>query len=593
MVFRLWALLLTSLVVANSFGQRFGRFGYTDEADLAGFKLDKAGIRPKSALAVNLEFVQPSATWNPIVTNDLGQTIELAGGANSPSEAEYSLLKPGAKLTFTHGFRLKFRCKVRSFLTWHEGSVADGVPTPTLPWLLLSFEDDAPPYLLQFEPGKSQSLTLRESDGVFTLDTEKPYSGWVRISLPKGTEGISTNSAGSLGRLVLGMERDKDFWLAEAPELVNRVIQSDSLGLTVTWTFSKPFAMIPCAFYLANLGGYPCRVLSGVRKIGATDEMGPLIATPSRELKVRLPVRRVPNGRFLSSAINPPPLATASYLDVPTVVNLAMETMPSGRDVAVKKLAESTVADFLTETAYIPEPHTEAELPFQANGTGLDLAAAHALLAQAVTSTQEATSQANSLLSSISWRRDWATQGYVGVDPVVARRAGALGAIAGALCPEPDRRLEGALFQAGLAAERGLHVLHRRQGKPDPVQALIEPLEGVRQVLFGMTDKVQAQDAPLGKALLNEVRVYGDPSILLDTKGKDLVLNWTDHVFVTVGAPYALELADDAPFDVFEGLGFKRIRPKRNSLPCRIKLPTFAKAHVAIPQIPTYTETAR
>lgn len=555
--------------------------------------MDKSGLEPKAKSAINLEFSQPSGTWAPTETNEFGQTVKLTGGKDLPAGAMFSLLKPGVQLDFPNGFLLKFKSKVRGFLTWHEGSVSDGVPTPPKPWLLLSFEDDVPPFLIQFEPGKPQSLIIKQKDDTFTLETDKPYSGWVRISLPRGTEGISTNSAGSLGRMVLGMERDKDFWLSDPPALASRTVESDALGLTVTWTFTKPFAVIPSAFYLANLGGYPCRVLSGVRKVTASDELGPLVICAGKELTVRLPVRRVPTGRFLSSAINPPPLATASYLDVPTVVNLALETLPSGRDIAVKRLAESTVSDFLNEGPYVVEPHTGASLPFQANGAGIDLAAAHALLAQAVTSTQQATSEANSLLTSISWRRDWSTQGFFDVEPAAARRAGALAALAGALCPEPDRRLEGALFQAGIAGQRGLIVLRRRQSKTEPAPKLIEPLEGVRQVLFGMVDKVQAADAPLGKALLNEVRVYGDASILLDPKEQGLVLNWTDKQFVTLGAPYSLELQSKDKFEVHEALGFKRIRLKSAASPCRILLPKFAKPRVAISQVPTYTEDAR
>lgn len=589
MASKLWALLLTSLLSLPASAQRFGRFGYVESASLGGFTLNKSGILPKAPLATNLEFDAPGTVWNPVETSEFGQTVLLSDAPNCPAEAEFSLLKPGVKLQFPRGFKLKFRTKVRGFLTWHEGSVADGVPTPASPWLILSFEDDVPPYLIQFEPGKQQSVTLKEREGIFTLETEKPYSGWVRISLPRGGEGIATNSAASLGRLVVGMERNLDFWLSEPPELLDRHIDSDAQGLTVTWTFSRPYAVVPCAFYLANLGGYPCRVLSGVKKVGVSDEMGPLVVCSSSELKVRLPVRRVPTGRFLSSAINPPPQATASYLDVPTIVNLAFETMPSGRDVAVKNLAETTVADFLSESAFVPEPHTGVDLPYAADGKGLDLAAAHALLAQAVTSTQEATSQANSLLSSISWRRDWATQGYPDIDPVVARRACALGAVAGALCPEPDRRLEGALFQAGLSAERGLHILQRRSGNTH-VDPLIEPIEGVRQVLFGMTDKVQAADAPLAKALLNEVRVYGDPSVLVDPKEKGLVVSWSGRQFVTFGAPFNLILQDQERFDTFEGLGFKRVRPKVDGFACRLSLPPYAKNHVSLPEIPTYSE---
>ncbi|MFW1447793.1 hypothetical protein ACEWAJ_24260, partial [Vibrio parahaemolyticus] len=66
-----------------------------------------------------------------------------------------------------------------------------------------------------------------------------------------------------------------------------------------------------------------------------------------------------------------------------------------------------------------------------------------------------------------------------------------------------------------------------------------------------MTDKVQAADAPLAKALLNEVRVYGDPSVLVDPKEKGLVVSWSGRQFVTFGAPFNLILQDQERFDTF------------------------------------------
>ncbi len=64
------------------------------------------------------------------------------------------------------------------------------------------------------------------------------------------------------------------------------------------------------------------------------------------------------------------------------------------------------------------------------------------------------------------------------------RRAMALAALAGALSPEPERRLDGAMFEAAIMAEKGLEIWKRRRVQQIDSQADTGELLSIREAIF-------------------------------------------------------------------------------------------------------------
>jgi hypothetical protein len=287
---------------------------------------------------------------------------------------------------------------------------------------------------------------------------------------------------------------------------------------------------------------------------------------------------------------------------VNSVVELALENLVASRDVLTRKAAEDTLAEFVSQATYTAEPFTQQQLPYNAAGVGADLAAANALLMQSVTSTQRATSEANSLLTSLGWRRDWATWRFWGAEGAVSRRAGALAALAAGLCPEPERRLEGAMFQAGLSAERGLMLWRRRNGLEPKDTPLLETMLGVRQGMFGLRGKAEDGEA-FWRSLVSPLRAYGDTPVSFGRTGENYTLEWpiveAKPSVLTLASSYPLNLlpAENLPsLRITQALGFTELRyvPEAAGT-CRVSLtlPKWAKAPPPAVPVPRYSERAQ
>jgi hypothetical protein len=231
----------------------------------------------------------------------------------------------------------------------------------------------------------------------------------------------------------------------------------------------------------------------------------------------------------------------------------------------------------------------------------LDLAAVHALLLQSTTTAERATSEPNSLLTSVSWRRDWYTWRLWCPDSALARRAAALAALAGAICPEPSRRAEAGMLQAGLSAERGLAVWQRRLTPQSPIPKLLEAALPLRASFFALEPPVD--DGGFFRSLLSEIRVYGEQAVSASLREGSIVVGWGTRDL----SPKALILASAYPIQVSEGgnvtiseaseaLGFTVIRytPKEPGR-CEIvlKKPEWAAALPSAADPPRYEESVR
>lgn len=600
----LTSLLLAAILAALAGAQSFGRFGYGGTIDLPGLTLGHDGFSAKAPGSTHFNFVQESRLWEVVNTSDVEQTIGLSNMADCPYKISCNLYAPGFRMYCPNGFALKMDCAKNPFITWLDGSVGDGVPTPNLKWSIVSFQDDQPPILLVFEVDHGPSVSVRGKPGDWTLASDRLFAGWVHVCLPTGTKPFKTNSAATLGALSQKFLSEQSFWLAPPAHLVDRTLISDALSVTCTWQFDRPGVVVPAPATFARLGGYPLSVSSRTRPIYAVDENGPILVTDQESLSIRFPVRRVPTGRFLAEGkpLSSPP-ATVSPLDVPSVAELAMANLVGSSDGGTRKLGDETLAGYFDHANYFAEPTTGQQLPFDAAGNGIDLAAAHSFLMQSLTNSRQSSSDANSLLTTLQWRTDWLTWRLWVPDAVLERRAGALAALAGALCPEPERRLQAAMLQAGLASERGLNIYRRRVGELNSEPLLLEPLEGVRQVLFALEGKLGGVEQDFAKAMLGEIRVFGETPAYLVRKEDALSMIWDSHglktsVFTLASAyPLTFERGGNlVDFDAKDALGFTRIE-FRSQTPglcdARLNLPAYAKPPPGGIDVPQYSENPR
>ncbi|AIE84626.1 hypothetical protein [Fimbriimonas ginsengisoli] len=601
---RLINLLLFAAALAPAAGsaQSFGRFGYVSRFDLPGFTVDSDGFVVSHPAADRIRFARPARVWKPTATSDMEQTVALGGPAGNPAKVRASLLAPGFALYFEKGLSLKVGSTGAPYLTWREGSAASGVPTPNVRWVVLSFRDAQPPLVLGFPDGPS-SLTVTGKPGAWTIEGAPDFRGWVRVGLPVGLQPAAANSAAALGRLAESAAEEEDIWSHNAPVLQNLTVQADEDSVVADWTFSRVGALLPRAAVLAEIGGYPLKVLSPARRMKLSLGEGPASVCKSTELRIRLPIRRVPTGRGLSVGADlSAPMGTVSPFDVPSIVELSLETLSATRDIQTRHSAEETGSEYLSQAAYFKEPWSDQLLPYDAAGVGIDLASAHALLSQAVTASTRATSEDNALLTSVAWRRDWHTWLPWVADPNQRRRAAALSALAGVLCPEPERRLSAAMFQAGLSAERGLEIWRRRTGQTSNEAKLLEPMPGLRQALFRLAGLV-TEEARYADTWLSPVRVFSDVPLHVTEFEKNYTVEWpvlepkASVLRLAAGYEIRLDAISNLPrYRVDQALGTTEVlyTPETTGIcQARLFLPDWAKPLPRSRSIPRYSEAAK
>ena len=584
------------------FGQAFGRFGYEQAVNVPGFKIDKTGFIANDPLADGIRFASPSKEWKPSSTSETEQIVSLSEASGAPTKAMFNLLGLGFSLYFNAGIDLKVGSLGAPYLSWEQGTVQSDVATPETRWLVISFQDRQPPIAIGF-PGGPTSLMVSGKAGAWSIKTPGKFKGWVRFALPKGLDAQLANTAGSLGRLAKAAAANAKLWTTMPPRLLKTNIASDLHSVTATWQFDRGGAVVPPVAELANLGGYLLQIQSPTVRLPGWTEVGPSDVVKGSSLTIRLPVRRIPTGRRLAvGALTFEALGTVSSQDIPSVAQLALESLVAERDSQTRKAAEETISEYISQANYAIEPWTQQQLPFDRSGKGIDLAAAHAFLMQATTLTSKATSESNSLLTSVCWRQDWLTWRVWTEDESLAQRTGALASLAGALCPEPERRLAAAMFQAGLSGYRGLNIWKRRQGSIDKVPKLIEPLYGVRKGLFGLVGP-ETEGEQFALTLLSPLRIFSDGAVTLLKQGPAYVVQCeaieAKEYVIMLASAYPLEVAKQTNISYFKvaaALGFSEIHyiPEVAGL-CEFKLtlPSYGQLPPAAVPVPVYSETAR
>jgi hypothetical protein len=482
--------------------------------------LSEDGFRSSSPGADTLLFSSPLAGFKATEVSDRAATYAGPDSPGQPSKIRANLRSPGFSLYFPQGLRLRCMALQNPWLSWAEASVGPEVPTSKSNWVLVSFQAKQPPVLLVFE-GDPPEMVVEGKEGDWTVSSRTPYAGWVRVCLPLGHTPKPAASVAALGEQVQEVVKSIAVWTAPTPSLVDFEIRSDSESLTAVWTFDRPGALVPPAALMAKVGGYPAQVVSGVRTTNADLWDGPQTFTAEAKLAIKFPMARVPLGRSLTLGAVPSDLiATASPFDVPSLAELALTSLLSGRDALVHGALDTVTEMFMLQASLIVEPHTQRKLPFAPGGGGADLAAAHALIEQCRTLNAGLVGRENPLFANVAWRRDWYSWLVWTDDQKVSRRASALMAIAGALCTEPARRLEGAMMQAGLAAERSLAIYRDRRGFTNDRKDLVEPLFNVRAGLY-LTQQNRFVDS-----LMSEVRITSGQQVSAESTPDGVTLRF-------------------------------------------------------------------
>lgn len=566
---RVFSLLVCLLSAAAAWGQgTFGRFGYGAISPVPGWTIGKEGFKAIHPLADGFQFPGPAAEWRPTETSSTGQTVSLGEpAAGGPSQLRENLYAPGFSLYFPNGIDLGLTSSLAPFLSWPEGTVGQTVPTPAVSWILVSFHTQEPPVLLVFPDGPA-ALVMEGSAGAWHLRTQGPFQGWVRVLLPQGDLAAGPTHAAGLGALSTRIAQNQALWSGPAPRLVDLKTEADTQSVTATWTFDRPGALIPVAASLAAFGGYPLKVQSPVARLEGDSPEGPLMLCKTETLKIRFPIREWPACRYLATG----PATEAvkgGPLDVPGAVETAFQNLSASLDPSGRTAAGGSLMSYLSSAKMELEPATGQRLPYDASGAGYDLAAAHALLTQAVAASNSSPDLPNPLLSAIQARVDWYTWSPWNIPEDIARRGSALGGLAFAMRPEAEQRLWAGILQAGLSAERGRDLWRHWRGDLAQMPAHLEAMEALRKPLFAL-DAPAAEGSEL-QLLSSPLRLCSGPPLAIDDRSGKRMLTWTalssDTSELELESPYALKLGgtqnlQSASLEVHGSRYLVRFKPK-------------------------------
>ncbi|MCH7904552.1 MAG: hypothetical protein IH944_08300 [Armatimonadetes bacterium] len=506
------AVCFAALAVAQS----FGRFGYSSIPQVPGFRLFQEGFRAQNPSSGLIRFASP---WSgtPVEVSERRATYVGERREGSPQKIRVDLRRPGFELYFPLGFRFTVSSPQSPYLTWPEGSAGADVPIPASKWFMLSFRTRQPPVLFVFDEFPV-GVRITGQSGQWTIESTEHFEGWIRVCLPLGARETELLTAAQLGQAVKAIERDESFWTQKNPSLLDFRIRSDEDGVTAVWTFDRPGAVVPAAALLSRAGGYPIQILSGIRETSAELWDGVIAYTTEPKLAITFPMRRVPTGRALTIAAKDPLVIEGD--DISALVELALSNLVASSRAGLAKDIDERLNRYRDAAVYTREANTGQRHPFAADGTGFDDFAARVLLWQSQLHARGEPSGENEWLRSASSRIDWSTWMPWMSDQVVSRRAAALLAIAGALCQEPERRLMGAMLQAGLCSQRGLRLYRQRRGYPALPFDLVEPMYSFRSGLYLMGPNAFV------RSLASEVRVISDVPIRAVQEDGRISIRW-------------------------------------------------------------------
>lgn len=505
---RFAAVVASASFAALNFAQTPAPVGAPAFPHIPGFEITPQFIRADYVTADKLTFSEPLERWDSISQDARESVVYTSKKDWNPEKLHSNLLSPGFTAYFPKGIRFRTTSTGSPYLSWVDGSVDSDVPTPASKWLAISFRDDQPPLVLGFI-GDGCSLQVTGKPGDWTIESPATYRGWVRFGLPFGATPHAANSAASLGKLCKAIAQNEIVWSGIEPKIVDRAIVSDAQSVTETITYNRDAVVMPTYYALAALGGYPIKIVTPHQRLGMVLDKSPTEISTTATLTVRFPVRRMGPGRALGiGLIEENPIGTVSPFDIPGVAELALENLIARRDRLTELAVTHTEQEYLQQAPWRTDP-LRGQLPFAADGTGTDLAAAHAFLVSSDDLSQGDNSNAGSILTSLLWQQNYATGLIDAADPKTVQRTAAFCALACSLSNSDALRLSAGQFQAGLSGLRGLTLWRRRSNLLDAEPAVVEPLLGVRQAIFGLSGK-KVEGTDFGASLYSAFRVIGD-----------------------------------------------------------------------------------
>ncbi len=592
------ALLFLTVCGRGVAQEGFGRFGYTRYPEIPGFEFTDEGFKTKFPGSDRIRFASPLNKINRVLTDPYRMVALTEGGPGKPSKIRFDIADFGFSLYFSQGIELRVNSTASPFLTWKEGSAGNGVPTPNSDWVAVSFQDRQPAIVLGFPEDKT-GLTVNGELGSWVIKSDPKYKGWVRICLPFGTEPYQATTARAVGRLSERCVKQELLWYGPLADLPEPTIQEDALGLDVTWKLPRQRTILPKLLFYAQYGTYPLKIQSLHTTYPSRIEGEPVLVSAEPELRVRFPIRRIPNGRGLSfGELLPFALPEPTWKSPTDLISLALANTLANRSRTISPMVKKLLADYYEANAPVQEPNTKLNVFYNAKGDGMLAAAVHSLLTQSANMGEPQSPADDPQFISLSWRQDPYT-GSLNIAHDDERRILAIAGVAGSFASNPGLRLRAAMMEAALSAEKGKEIWLRRQGLMRPMPQFIEPMLGIRKGIFSLTS--ESKPDPIVSNWFSELRALSAAPMWINSVNQGYELCWEGEQDlieeINLTLPYQIQLSSKrniAGLYTSPGVGSLRLRyePQRTGQCAAVLgLPLFADPIPLTALPPQYTET--
>lgn len=450
------SLVLVALLSNGEPAPSFGQFAYGDTHRLAFFEVSTTAFTFLGGTGVRFQFTTQTDYFTQRLSR-FDKVITYRPRPGGPLRLRFEATSLGFSLEYRDGFRLLGRGASAPFLTWSEGSVGPGLPTPPTSWALLSWPEPVPPVLLVFSGEPVALQVIEEGDG-WRLESAQPYQGWVFFRAPLGLEAVPTRTTGDLGRLVARV-KDKIATLGDAPRLVEVAASEDARGVTITWRFDKSGALVPPPA-TASANERHLKILSPIERVGT----GEAFRCVGEELSIRFIGRRLLPGRCVVAGR----AAEEEFaLDQPRhIAEAALAYLWNSLSDRGESELRRSLRVWESYAGVDREPATGLPWP---GGRDRESLGEYAALCLAEAALGSASERGSALFASLDWLT-WLPAG----ESAHAREAGAYLALSGALSKDAYERALGAMAQAALRAGSAEQPFGSLRAEVYPIAAALD-----------------------------------------------------------------------------------------------------------------------